>query len=135
MKFFVPGPLPGLNEIIAASKKELPWLRNGKNRVYEITVMKKKWSNRVEAYAILAHNEHSRGAPTPYNRPVAVQLEWIEPNNKRDPDNVFAGVKFVLDGLVNAGILKNDTRKWILAIDHTFGVNDKLRPGVYVRLI
>ena len=135
MKFFVPGPLPGLNEIIAASKKELPWLRNGKNRVYEITVMKKKWSMRVEIQAILAHNEHFRGAPTPYNRPVAVQLEWIEPNNKRDPDNVFAGVKFILDGLENAGILKNDTRKWIMAIDNTFGVNDKLRPGVYVRLI
>jgi hypothetical protein len=31
--------------------------------------------------------------------PVAIIIQWYEPNKKRDPDNVFSGVKFILDAM------------------------------------
>ena len=47
-----------------------------------------------------------------------VKVTWNVTNKKKDPDNIFFGVKFILDGLVNAGVIKNDGRKNIRHISH-----------------
>ena len=93
--FFIPGPLPGLNEIIAAGKKIIPWLSKGKRRVYELTQLKERWDTRV-VHEVMFHKIKPMDA-------VDVKLVWIEPNRRRDKDNVMAGKKFILDGLVKAG--------------------------------
>jgi Holliday junction resolvase RusA-like endonuclease len=41
--------------------------------------------------------------------PVTIHFEWYRGNAKSDPDNVDFARKFILDGLVEAGILRNDT--------------------------
>ena len=114
---FVPGPLPGQNEIIAAAK--VRFARGGK-----YSEMKKTWTQRVANYFLVAK------CPK-FNR-VSIILEWIEAHNRRDPDNVMSGKKFILDGMVKAGVIPNDTRKYISKITHKFGDNEKLRPGVFV---
>jgi len=38
---------------------------------------------------------------------------WYKPNNKTDHDNIAFAKKFILDGLVKAGALKNDGPKYI----------------------
>jgi len=82
--------LPTHNEFIAA---------NNKNR-YAGAKMKKTFT---ELVAWEAKNQL---------KPILGQCEymfiWYEPNKKRDPDNVAFAKKFLMDGLVLAGIIKND---------------------------
>ena len=40
-----------------------------------------------------------------------IELLWETVNNRIDPDNIYFAVKFILDGVVKAGILKSDGRK------------------------
>lgn len=42
-----------------------------------------------------------------------VKFTWIKPDNKKDHDNICFAKKFILDGLVQAGIIENDTCKYI----------------------
>ena len=55
-----------------------------------------------------------------------IVLTWFKPNNRSDHDNISFAVKFVLDGLIKAGILQNDSPKYIGSIIHHFEV-DKTR--------
>jgi Holliday junction resolvase RusA-like endonuclease len=55
----------------------------------------------------------------PIRSPVAIECIWIEGDKRRDLDNVAADIKFVLDGMIDAGILVDDSQKWVKAISHT----------------
>jgi len=123
--FFVPGPLPGMNEMIDAAKKVIPWLSKGKKKVYEYSAMKKKWTAHV---AMIAGRRRD-----PLRR-VKFQFLWVEPNKRRDPDNIMCGQKFVMDGVVAAGIIKKDGWAQVAGSKHEFMV-DKKRPGVLVRIM
>lgn len=45
------------------------------------------------------------------DKPVKGKFIWIEENRKRDLDNVCFAKKFILDSLVQSGVLKDDNRK------------------------
>lgn len=47
-----------------------------------------------------------------------MELLWVTPDNKRDPDNIFFAIKWIADSLVVSGKLKNDGRKNIRNIHH-----------------
>lgn len=47
------------------------------------------------------------------NKPVKVRFIWIEENKRRDLDNICYAKKFILDSLVECGILKDDNRKMV----------------------
>lgn len=53
-----------------------------------------------------------------------VFCQWNVTNNKKDSDNVFFGIKFILDGLVKGGVLKGDGRKNIRHISHSIFTKD-----------
>jgi len=110
---FIPGPLPGRNEAEAAARS---------NR-YKAAKMKHDWTLHCQCAVC--------GNCKPFDR-VKVNLIWVEKNRRRDPDNIMGGIKYVLDGIVNAGILKNDGWKQIASIENKFetGIN----PGVWVTL-
>lgn len=89
-----PAP-PSLNKIIASANK---------NR-YANAQLKKHWT------AICANTALSA---TNVRFPGAVWLDvFITYERATDPDNMFASLKFVLDGLVTAGILVDDSPKII----------------------
>ena len=69
----------------------------------------------------------------PYSGRVRLNCSFFEPNKKRDADNVFAGVKYILDGLVQAGVLPNDSRKYVEEIAFAVKV-DKQNPRVEVEI-
>jgi Holliday junction resolvase RusA-like endonuclease len=69
----------------------------------------------------------------PMRSPVTVSVEWRERNSRRDPDNVRAGIKFVLDALVKAHVLAGDSQAHIAGLSDTFTV-DKDDPRVIVRM-
>ena len=68
----------------------------------------------------------------PVDGPVSLHFLWMEPNKKRDKDNIAAGgCKIAIDALVAAGILKNDGWKQITNITHEWIVV-KHKPGVQI---
>jgi len=114
VKLEIPGRLPGLNEIIAAAKEHFGSYANMKDEyTASIAWLAKKLPNFEK---------------------VALIITWYEPNSRRDPDNIMAGQKFILDGMVAAGTIPNDSQKHIKGIVHRFRV-DKRNPRVEVEIV
>lgn len=44
---------------------------------------------------------------------VTVTVNFYEDTMRRDDDNVISGCKYLLDGLVTAGIIKDDSPKYL----------------------
>jgi len=113
-KLTIPGELTPLNDYI----KEINKNKHAGNRV------KQEETDRCAWYA----KEQLR----PIDRPVRVTFHWYSRHRKHDIDNVDAARKFVLDGLQVAGILKNDTRKYVADLGKPEFFIDKDNPRVEV---
>ena len=62
---------------------------------------------------------------TKIDSPVKINFTWIEENKKRDLDNICFAKKFILDALVKANVLKNDTQNYVKGFSDTFLYSDK----------
>lgn len=115
--FEIPGRLPGLNELIGA------------NRAHRMAgaALKKKTQTFCGQYIVASR------VPK-FSEPVTVEFTWIEPNSRRDLDNITTGAKFILDALVETQTIANDTRAWITGISHSFPNPEKDNPRVIVTL-
>lgn len=69
----------------------------------------------------------------PCKRRVRYHCHWVEPNRRRDLDNVAFAKKFVQDGLVKAGVLRNDTHHEIAGFSDSFSYDPK-NPRIIVTL-
>jgi hypothetical protein len=114
--FTIQGELPDLTTIIKESKR-------GRGNWQPYNDLKHEYTIRVMAAC--------RGIK-PFAK-VDVEILWICKNKRKDKDNIMAGTKFVLDGLVVEGIIDNDGWKDIGHITHGFIV-DKENPRVIVEL-
>ena len=110
----IPGRFPSLNDYIAAERR---------NR-HIAAKMKRDETKRV---ADIAANSDM---PT-FQKPVHVYFTWVEPNRRRDIDNIAFAHKFILDGLVKAGVLNGDSQKYVTGFVDLFRV-DKDNPHVSV---
>lgn len=113
LMFTISGELPDMNQIIKASKSHYV--------VY--SKMKKKYTQLVK--------ESAKDLPAIESADFLIQ--WYCKNKRKDPDNITAGQKFILDGLVEVGVLKNDGWKQVGEIRHRFRV-DKDNPRIEVIL-
>jgi hypothetical protein len=115
-RLWIPGRLPGLNEIIDAAK-------GAAGRGFRYAKMKRELGEMV-----WAHAKAARLRPVTRAR---LTFRWVEKDRRRDPDNVSsAGRKFILDGLVKAGVLPGDGWAAIAGWSDTFEVGE--RHGVEV---
>lgn len=114
--FFIDGKLPSLNDVIDANRS---------NR-YQGAAMKRDAEN-----AIIIGIKTARLKPI--DVPVRIHYRWIEPDRRRDWDNVVSARKFVQDALVKAGILKNDGQQHIDGFSDSFDHN-KDKPGCWVTI-
>lgn len=105
-KFEISGRFPSLNEYIGLCRR---------NR-YRANAMKKRETTRAASAA--------RGLD-PFTRPVVVSFLWVEPNRRRDLDNVAFAKKFVLDGLVWAGVIENDNATHVVGLRDDFAYDSK----------
>lgn len=112
--FIIPGELPALNEIIEAAKSHYG----------AYSKMKKTYTDLI---AWLSKNYPNT------NKKYDITVTWVTKDLKKDPDNIACGVKFILDGLVCSGVLKNDTRKYVNSIKHMYEL-DKNNPRIEVVL-
>ncbi len=122
--FTIPGKLPSLNDLIHATNHSR-YSGNDLKRKAQITI---GWAIRA------AHM-------TPMTGLLDVTIDWYEPNKRRDPDNVFSAVKYILDALQPArrgnpgglGIIDGDGQKHIRLITNHLHI-DRLHPRVEVTL-
>lgn len=108
--------LPTMNEIIASSKKH--W---------------SKYSTPKRGYTSLVAAIARRNLKAIRRYPVDVHCRWYCKDKRIDKDNIAAGMKYILDGLVESGIIEGDGWKHIGDIRHSFDV-DKRNPRVEVEL-
>lgn len=67
--------------------------------------------------------------------PFQITLTWCEWNMRRDPDNIGAATKIILDAMQDGGVLSNDGWKQIGKIVHEFEISDsEATTGVRVEL-
>ena len=110
-ELWIPGRLPGLNEVIAAAK-------GSGGRGHSYATMKRQWTELVWALAKSAKLQPVRRA--------YLSFTWVEKDRRRDPDNVSsAGRKLILDGLVKAGVLAGDGWDGIAGWSDAFEVDGK----------
>jgi Holliday junction resolvase RusA-like endonuclease len=118
-KIVIPGELPDLNTIIAESKR-------GKGKWQPYNDMKQEYTNIV---AWIAKSEIKKQL-----KKIDLEITWICKNRRKDKDNIMAGgLKMILDGLVVAGVIKNDGWSEIGSINNHFEV-DKDNPRVEVEI-
>lgn len=110
-KLVIEGELPSLNEIIDAAKQHYG----------SYSTMKKANTNAVAWPA----------KSLPIYTAVELEVTWYCKNKRKDPDNIAAAVKFIFDGLVKAGRLKNDGWKQNKGWTNHFKV-DKDNPRVEI---
>lgn len=63
--------------------------------------------------------------------PVHITYKWYTKNKRKDIDNVSFSKKFINDGLVLAGILPDDSRKYVQGFTDEFYI-DKENPRVEI---
>ena len=94
--FTIKGRFPSLNEYINACRRN----------VYLGNQMKQKYTRTAMLYARQTRVKFDMDCA------VKVQISYYEPNSKRDIDNISSfGNKVILDGIVKAGMLKNDSQQ------------------------
>ena len=120
---WIPGPLPGLNDLLDAAKGS-----GGRGMGY--ASLKRTWGEAVWAYARSA-GLHKAG---PFAGPVRLRFEWREKDRRRDPDGFSSGgKKVILDGLVQAGVLRGDGWRHVAGWEDCWCV-DAAAPGVLVEI-
>lgn len=67
--------------------------------------------------------------------PVKINFLWIEKNKKRDLDNIFSAKKFILDALQKAGVLINDSQKYVVALSDELIVDKSKGDKVIVEIM
>lgn len=53
------------------------------------------------------------GTLKPVENPCVLHIEFHESSKRRDVDNIQSSQKFILDAMVDNGVLKNDSRKYV----------------------
>jgi Holliday junction resolvase RusA-like endonuclease len=66
--------------------------------------------------------------------PVTISFRWFSKDARKDIDNVAFAKKFILDGLVLAGVLQEDSRKHVAGFGSEEFYIDKARPRVEVSI-
>jgi hypothetical protein len=134
--FFVPGKVPSLNDLLEARGAIAPVVRSlimrrkpgkAKSRGARFDLyndIKQDWKRRTM---------EALGTPSICVRSAFFAYLIVEETLKRDPSNICsAAVKFIEDGLVEAGIIPNDGWDNVLGI-RVHWVHRKGRiPGVFV---
>lgn len=114
--FTVHGRLPGLNEYTDACRT------NAKAGAR----CKKAAEEQVLWGIVTSHLQ-------PFSAPVFLTFRWYERDRRRDVDNVAFAKKFILDALVQRGILAGDGRKHVVGFIDYFDI-DRRDPRVVVTI-
>jgi Holliday junction resolvase RusA-like endonuclease len=102
--------IPGFNEILSAAKS-VGLIKHNKMR-NSYGTMKKLWERRL--IESIKKNKIKK------YESIKLRITWIENNRKRDPDNIAAFIKFILDALQKTGVIENDGWRQIKGWENSF---------------
>ncbi|NFO72141.1 Holliday junction resolvase [Clostridium botulinum] len=114
MKIVIPGELPDLNKIIDVAKKHYMQYSNLKKTNTDLVTWIAKGKGKFKR--------------------IDLDITWYCKNKRKDKDNIAAGIKFILDGLVKAKVIENDGWKEINNFTHKFEV-DKNNPRTEIEIV
>jgi hypothetical protein len=109
----IQGTMPGLNDFLAAVNKH----RLLGNKMKQEQTERVAWAAKTQLPV--------------FTRQINLTFVYREANHKRDKDNIAFAKKFILDGLVMAGRIPNDTWAWVADWSEAFVVEPK-NPGITV---
>lgn len=118
IKLVIPGRLPGLNQYTNQTRK---------NR-FAGAQMKKVAQRTIHA---AIDNQLEEAEPI---KKAFIRFVWVEPNKRRDRDNIVFAKKFILDTLVKAKVIEGDAWKNIEGFSDELQV-DKDNPRIEVYII
>ena len=58
-----------------------------------------------------------------FTGPVSLHFNWVEKNKKRDLDNICFAKKFILDALVTAQVITDDSWSYVNGFTDSFDVD------------
>lgn len=120
---WIPGPLPGLNEVIDA--KSRVYGRKGAARSDGYAKLKARWTADIKVHIL-------RQAFRPVDAPAYFTYLHVEHARRRDPSNFVAGArKIVEDALKTSGMIPNDGWEHVKGFRDFWTLN-ALRPGCLV---
>ena len=117
--FTIHAKLPSLNEVI----------RKDRSNKFAGAVYKKDTEKIILRYIAKALET---GELKPVSEPCVIRIDWYEKTKRRDVDNIQSSQKFILDALVNAGVLHDDGRKYVTQIYHRIFDSDKDKVSVTI---
>lgn len=117
-KIIVYGRLDGMNELIESNRRNR-YRGAEEKRINQMLVV-----NAIRRCKICGVKRY----------PVVIVIKWYERNDRRDPDNIAAAKKFILDALQQAEIIRNDGRQEVCEF-HDFFYTDRKNPRIEVTLI
>lgn len=109
--FVIDEKLPGLNQVLDANRA---------NRIMGAK-LKREVQDEIGQYIRIAL---MHGDLVPPGRQVTISITWHEKTKRRDADNIQSAQKFILDAMVEQGVLEDDSRRYVTQIYHHI-VDDK----------
>jgi hypothetical protein len=134
--FFVPGKVPSLNELLDAKGGTAPKVASIIMR--HLPKKGQRRGARFDAYNDLKQDWKQRtvsaiGAPFVRVKACFFGYLVVEQEMRRDPSNICASaIKFIEDGIVEAGVMKDDGWQNVLGIRVHWVHRKTHRPGIYV---
>ena len=114
MKLVIPGEMPDLNQIIKYSKQHWSTYSKLKRKYTDLVFLIGRRYGKIDGQAYIT-------------------FRWYCKDKRKDPDNIAAGKKFILDGLVKAGVFEDDTWKQIKGFRDEFYLDPK-EPRIEVEI-
>lgn len=76
------------------------------------------WSKRANAVATIRDIARGQARGIPRLRKVKIKATYHAPDNrKRDSSNLFPAIKAAVDGVVDAGVLQDDSDKFVVSLE------------------
>lgn len=123
MKFTIYGKMPSLNDVIE------------KTRINKFAGATMKKNLQRDINIQLLHQMAIMGMSAPLESQSDLKFTFYEKNKKRDKDNIISSQKFLLDSMVEVGILKNDGWKWIRNLAYDFELSDTYKVEIEVKRV
>ena len=116
MKIIIDGDLVDLNKFINAQRA---------NR-FGGAALKKKYTDKCAVAFMPIRAKRLK-------LPITLHITWYCKDKRKDKDNIAFGKKFILDGMIQSGLLKNDGWGEIAGFTDNFEV-DKDNPRIEIEL-
>ena len=118
MKIIFPGEFTGLNDFL----RKMSYNRFAGGAVKKSETERVFWECRSQKVKPVSQY------------PVKISFKWYSKNHKKDLDNICFAKKFILDGLVMAEVIENDSQQFVSGFSDEFFIS-KDNPRVEIEII